>query len=270
MNPGAGALEFGLVGQRTVVTRAYARSPLRLLNPRNHGPSAWVYTSTYGGGLVGGDTIDLRVSVGAGATALLATQASTKVYRSPPRRPCHQRLAAQVDGDGLLVLAPDPVVCFAGSRFAQQQTIHLSATASLWLIDWLSAGRLASGERWDFDSYSSRIEIWQDGQQLVHEAVRLSSEPGSLTERLGRMNALAVVVVVGHKLRSAAARLLAALKPTTAERQPQLLIVGSPLGSGGALLRLGGASLEQVGGALREFCQFLLPLLQDDPWSRRW
>ena len=54
---GTGILEFGRAGMtdspgsgRTVVTQAYAQSPLRLLNPRNHGTSSWVYTSTYGGG----------------------------------------------------------------------------------------------------------------------------------------------------------------------------------------------------------------------------
>ena len=48
----------------------------------NAGASAWAYAATYGGGLVGGDSVSMRVEVGAGASALVATQASTKVYRS--------------------------------------------------------------------------------------------------------------------------------------------------------------------------------------------
>lgn len=272
---GSGALEFGLAGGRTVVTRAYSQSPLRLLNPRNHGPSSWVYTSTYGGGLLQGDTIDLRVRVGEGATALLATQASTKVYRvgdDGDSRVSAQLLTAQVEADSLLAIVPDPVVCFAGSRFAQQQDIHLQAGASLLLIDWLSAGRHASGERWAFDSYLSRIAVWQDGRKIVHEALRLggAADLGPLPERMGRFNTLAVMLLVGKKTQEAGRGLLAALEGARLERTPELLIVGSQLGDCGVLLRFGGVWGEQVAAALRARCRFLIPLLGDDPWSRKW
>ena len=64
--PGRGRVEIVRRGERSVVTRAVATSPLRLLTPRNHGRGAWVYTATYGGGLVDGDAIQLDISVGAG------------------------------------------------------------------------------------------------------------------------------------------------------------------------------------------------------------
>ena len=60
-SPGTGLLDVVRVDRRSVVRRAYATSPLRLLTPKNHGSAAWVYASSYGGGLVGGD--DLRLTV---------------------------------------------------------------------------------------------------------------------------------------------------------------------------------------------------------------
>src|SRR5690349_4466504 len=112
--PGEAILEVARGEARSVVLRAAARSPLRLLLPRNHGDAIWAYQSSLGGGLVDGDDVTLRVRVGAGAAALVATQASTKVYRSP--RGCRQRVDAEVGDGGLLVLLPDPVVCYAGAR----------------------------------------------------------------------------------------------------------------------------------------------------------
>src|SRR5262245_41650827 len=97
-------------GSRSLVTRAFAASPLRLLMPRNHGHAAWVYTSTYGGGLVDRDALHLDLDVGPHAAALLATQAATKVYRSP--HGTSMTMTARVADHGLLVVAPDPVVCF--------------------------------------------------------------------------------------------------------------------------------------------------------------
>src|SRR4029453_17248052 len=67
LRAGEGALAVAHSGVRSVVTRARAASPLRLLMPKNDGTAAWVYTSTFGGGLVGGDCIDLDVDIGAGA-----------------------------------------------------------------------------------------------------------------------------------------------------------------------------------------------------------
>ena len=51
---GSGSVRISRAGARSLVTRARAVSPLRLLMPRNHGCGAWLYTSTYGGGLVDG------------------------------------------------------------------------------------------------------------------------------------------------------------------------------------------------------------------------
>jgi urease accessory protein len=147
-----------------------------VLNPGHAGESAWVYLSTYGGGLLGGDALSIGITVDPGAHALVATQASTKVYRSD--RGASQRLRARVDDDSLLVLLPDPVVCFAGSRYTQDQHVHLADGASLVLVDWLTAGRIGSGERWQFDEYRSHTRIWRGERLVLHEGLVLSPEHG--------------------------------------------------------------------------------------------
>ncbi|MDB4932747.1 MAG: urease accessory protein UreD, partial [Myxococcaceae bacterium] len=65
---------------RSDVHRARSAGPLRLLFPRAAGRAAWIVTSSLGGGLVHGDDVSLAVTVDPGATALLTTQSSTKVY----------------------------------------------------------------------------------------------------------------------------------------------------------------------------------------------
>ncbi len=130
---------------RSVATEAFATSPLRLLLPANHGRAAWVYTSSFGGGLVDGDAIAIDLDVEGRAAAFLSTQASTKVYRST--RGTSAGLRARVGEEALLVVAPDPVVCFAASRYRQRQEFELAGNATLVAIDWMSAGRWAAEER---------------------------------------------------------------------------------------------------------------------------
>ena len=79
---GSGRLHFEQVSGKTAIVESFAASPLKFVNPSNHGTASWVVCSTYGGGLLGGDSIDLEIDVGKNTQAVLMTQASTKVYRS--------------------------------------------------------------------------------------------------------------------------------------------------------------------------------------------
>src|SRR5262249_29523131 len=133
-------------GERSVVRAAFARSPLRLLTPGNHGRAAWVYASTLGGGLVDGDQIRLDVEVSSGAACVLSSQGESRIYPSP--RGCSHELRAEVEERGLLVVIPDPTVCFASARYRQRTEISLAPTAAVALSDVLLAGRSAYGERW--------------------------------------------------------------------------------------------------------------------------
>jgi urease accessory protein len=253
---------------QSVVTRAFATSPLRLLTPANHGHAAWVYTSNYGGGLVDGDRVVIDVEVESGAAAFVSTQASTKVYRSP--RGTSAELRGRVGPDGLLIVAPDPVVCFAGARYRQVQRFQVADSAALVVIDCVLSGRCAAGERWAFSEYRSLIEISMGDRLLVHDALALRASDGDLARRLGRFDVLAVAVVAGRALHGEVESLLAAASRYPVARRADQLIMASSVGEDGCILRVAGTSGEQVGRTLRELLRFIPARLGDDPWRRKW
>jgi urease accessory protein len=272
---GTGVLEVVRCGDRSRVTRAMAASPLRLLTPRNHGPSAWIYSATYGGGLVDGDHVRLDLTVGPDAMAMLSTQASTKVYRarphagSPPASTgSSHELDASVFSGGLLILLPDPVVCFADSTYRQQQRIRLDAGASLVLVDWVSAGRHAAGERWQCRGYSSRLEVHREDRLMMLDSVALESS--DLPSRMGRFNILCLMVIVGPHVARHAADALALVSSLPIEHRARVLAGASRLGEEGCIIRLAGMSFEEVAAAVRSYLHFLPALLGDDPWARKW
>jgi urease accessory protein len=265
---GAAHLRFARCGTQTVAERVFARSPVKLFATRAIGGACWVYSATLGGGLVGGDEIRLTVDVEAGARALVATQASTKVYRS--LRPASQHILASLDDDAMLAVIPDPIVCFAGADFSQEQRYDLGARANLVLVDWMTSGRHAIGERWAFCHYSSRIDVRRAGQRLLYDHVILRAADGSIAERLGAFDVCLMALVTGPQISAAAAAIVhaAALQPI--EKRSSLVVSACRLGDGGALLRIAGTGVEQVGMALRERLRFLLDWLGDDPWTRKW
>jgi urease accessory protein len=265
---GTAHLAFSRTGERTVLTRAFARSPVKLIATNVRGAACWVYTATLGGGLVGGDEIALVAEVAEGGRALLTTQASTKVYRSERRSA--QSVTATVAAGGLLAVVPDPIVCFAGARFTQTQRYDLHADATLAVVDWMTSGRHATGERWAFSRYESRLAIVRNGQPVLVDAVVLEDDLDSVAARMGRFDILLTAVVTGPLAAPAIGRMLDAAAAAPVLPGGDLIVSAATLRDGGVLLRMAGTGVEQLGGALRDHLSFLPPLLGDDLWSRKW
>jgi urease accessory protein len=285
--PGRGSIAFFRCATRTVVGRALAASPLRILTPRNHGDGAWVFLSSFGGGLVDGDGLDVDIDAAAETLAFVGTQASTKVYRSA--RGTRQKLAIRAADGAAVALVPDPVVAFAGARYAQQIDVVMARDASLALFDAYTCGRAARGERWAFARFESRTKIVRDGRLLFVDSTRLDPAHGSIAERMGGFDVVACVVAIGPRFASmrdtlrAAAPSEATFSDETSAPPPRSPAIGSspgaratavcstsPLGSDGIVLRIAADHFENASRVLRASFGALAGALGDDPFSRKW
>ena len=273
-NAGTAHMRFARDGERTVLTRAFSTAPAKLIATNPGRAACWVYAATLGGGFVGGDEIALSADVTSGARALLTTQSSTKVYRSLRRS--RQSVDATVCDGGLLAVVPDPVVCFAHADFVQTQRYDLDAGAALVVVDWITSGRHQCGEQWAFSRYESRITIAREGRPIFMDAIVLQPGLDSIARRMSRCNVLLTLVITGEMVAEYADAILRRIseqpispeQPEHPRRGP--LLSASPLRHGGIVVRMAGASVEQVGRTLREQLTFLFPLIGDDPWSRKW
>ncbi|KAG0649020.1 putative urease accessory ureD [Hyphodiscus hymeniophilus] len=162
--PGEGRLIVRLlphsVSALSTITFQY---PLKLISPSPsaHQKSVLVFLLTYGGGLVGGDRVHLTIDVRPNAKLSIVTQGHTKIFKSPSRDVVtRQQLRVNVEAGAGVCLLPDPVQPFGGSVYEQSQIFTLQDGASLCLLDWVSAGRTARGENWDFRAWSGRNEVW--------------------------------------------------------------------------------------------------------------
>ena len=264
---GHASITFRRAGARTVVAEALAASPLRLLTPRNHGVGAWAYFATLGGGMVDGDHVDVRIVAAEGTTALVGTQASTKVYRSP--RGCSQTFAVHVAREAAVALVPDPVVCFAGAQYCQQTAVSVAPGGSLLLLDGYTCGRSARGERWDFASFSSRTTVTRDGVRAFVDAIRLDAVHGRISERMGRFDVVLSLVALGPRFAGVRAAMLRAPAPVPFSGAAATT-AASPLGADGALVRVAAECFESASRSLHASFTELAALLGDDPFARKW
>ncbi len=237
-----------------------------MLNPRNHGDGAWIYLAGLGGGLVSGDRYAVDVDAGRGVTALISTQASTKVYRSSEG--CSQTLRCSVADEGCLAVLPDPVVCFEGARYTQRIEIDLAPDASAILLDGFTCGRSARGERWKFDRYESRSTLTRGGRVLFADAVRLDPAHGSLAARMGRFEVFLSLLAIGPRVAAVRDSILRDTPSPGAD--DAAIAAASPIGADGAFLRVAGVSFEQASRLFRPSFAAMTELLGDDPFARKW
>src|SRR5207248_1965203 len=122
--------------------------------------------------------------------------------------------------------------------------------------DTLTSGRPAHGERWSFGRFANVLEVVSAERTLVRDALLLDPAHGALAARMGRMEAVATVLLLGPQVAQAAAALVAALAAEPLPRRAALLESASPV-AGGALLRLAGESVQAVAQRVRERLAFL-------------
>ncbi len=269
--PGSAHLEVQLVFGESTAISIGATSPLKLLTPCARGKSVWAYASNFGGGLVAGDETRLDLRMGAGTRCFVGTQASTKIYRNPAQLPCSHTTHAALEANSLLLFAPDAVQAFAGSHYRQRQEFHLDEGAALVLVDWFTSGRAARGERWAFNRFQSRNDVFINDQRVFVDSILLDPEDGGFesSHRAGRFNCFAMVLLIGECLREAAGNLVKEVSARPVERNSPLVCSASA-DREGAVLRLAGEDVECVNREIKQCLGFLEEFLGDDPWTRKW
>ncbi|WP_406855951.1 urease accessory protein UreD [Alsobacter sp. KACC 23698] len=135
-----------------------------------------------GGGMTGGDRLDVSLTLDARGEAVLTTQSAEKIYRSDGAA---AEIAVAIDiADGArLSWLPQESILFSGSRLRRRLKVDMAETASLTLAETVVFGRVASGETLGEGLFEDRWEVRRGGRLVFADAVRLD---GSLADTLGR------------------------------------------------------------------------------------
>ncbi len=183
--PAWSTLEAARVRGKTRLIACTSIQPLKVFNPGSPTGACHVVLSSYGGGLVAGDAIRLRVAGQAGTRLVISTQASTRVFRSIDGAVAEQHTVGELADNALAVVFPDPVVPQAESRYRQTQQWHLQPSSLLVLVDWFHSGRMDQGERFAFTSLHSELRVRVAGRLVVldrfafHPSENIATSPAN-------------------------------------------------------------------------------------------
>ncbi|XP_019101313.1 PREDICTED: urease accessory protein D-like isoform X2 [Camelina sativa] len=271
------------VGGRSTATSCFSKYPLKFLLPTKAAPAGtdvvWIYSITYGGGIVSGDSISCEFTIGDGCTAVITTQSSTK---------------ARIGSESLLVVIPDPVTCFSTARYYQKQIFRLVSDSNLVLVDWITSGRHANGEKWDFEFYKSINNVYlEDDYPLFLDTVLLEKRSiQSIAERMQDYHTIAMVILFGSKLKEIQKQVQENVKKMMSEQlqisyggrsrrqnsvssspnrfmKPEFIASCSTFGheGKGVVIRIASDSTESVYNFLRQQLAVLQPLLGQAPYA---
>ncbi|KAJ0160810.1 putative urease accessory protein ureD-like [Colletotrichum tanaceti] len=167
--------------------------PLKLISPTPAADqkSVLVFLLSYGGGLVGGDSVNLSIRALSGSKLSVVTQGHTKIFKSAsPDIVTRQTLEVHIEDNAGICLLPDPVQPFDGSVYEQTQIFTAAPNASLCLLDWVTQGRTARGEDWSFIKWTGRNEVWSSRERpqgksrlIVRDTVTLDRNSQGLVGR---------------------------------------------------------------------------------------
>jgi urease accessory protein len=169
-------LDYIRQNSKTILTHSTSRSPWHFFPPMALDETGAAYTLLVNpsGGLVAGDHLSLRASLGPRSHVIFSTPSANRVYRSLAE-PSRQEIQLTVGAGAILEWVPELTIPFLGSRFSQ--TVHVALESGGTLIFWdaLAAGRIASGERWKFTSFDNEIRVKTSSGASVLERYRLIS-----------------------------------------------------------------------------------------------
>ncbi|KAI0936630.1 hypothetical protein AcV5_004720 [Taiwanofungus camphoratus] len=224
MNAGIGRIVVCTHGPESIFSELASTYPLKLLSPRIAQDNvSVVYILTYGGGLVGGDRIELSVEIQEGTALVMLSQGSTKIFKTRPgkRRSARSQLTSSdaittqkmdvvVDYRSILFLLPDPVTCFRSAKYNQLQTFRLKGAASAVILDWITSGRKSLGEEWVFSRYYSMNEVWVHDERIAKDVMLLEGEEANighlptrtLADTLAPYSCYATVIMYGPLVQS--------------------------------------------------------------------
>ena len=154
-----------------------------------------------GGGVAGGDRLDVAIKVGTGGQATVSAQAAERFYRAlaadAPSRVCTQLIAAS---GASLEWLPQETILFDRSAMDRRLEVDLADDARFLGVETLVFGRAAMGERVRQGRVRDLIRLRRGSELLLHDAVRIEGSVDDLLRRgtvAAGAGAMATLVYVG-------------------------------------------------------------------------
>ena len=161
---------------------------------------AHIYMMSSSGGILQGDEQKIDVAMGRNSAARITTQSATKIYKMEGGY-ASQYINIHSQEGSYLEFVPHQIIPFKSSRFYQEVNLEVEENAVLIYSEIISAGRIASGEKFDFDLCFLRTSAHRNGLILFTDVMSLShKDKTNLESVFGRKDVFSTVYIIGSSI----------------------------------------------------------------------
>jgi urease accessory protein len=226
------ALHYRCDGERTTALDRH-HGPLRVLQRLYpEGPGICHHVLVHPpGGMVGGDRLEIDVTLEAGTHALVTTPSATRYYRSTGAL-ASQQAVLRVAGGARLEWLPLETLAYRGCQALNSVQLQLTPGAEVMGWDVLALGLPTAGEPYDRGCFTQHLEmpgVWLERARIAADDRRLLDSPLGLA---------------GHRV--LATLWWAAGQPLAPARRQALLDSAREVLAAGPLRRTAGATSPQL------------------------
>ena len=128
-----------------------------------------------GGGIAGGDRLELAVTVLPDASITVTSQAAERVYRAL-NEPALVETRLKICRAAKLAWLPQETIVFNGGRMRRNTEIEISAGAEMLALEWLVLGRSAHGEEIVGGEITDGWQVRLDGRLIWADRFRATDD----------------------------------------------------------------------------------------------
>jgi urease accessory protein len=185
---------FARVGARTEPERLFETGGLRWRFPRSSNPCEAAIVNT-GGGVAGGDSYSVSLTLGEGAEVEATTPSAERIYRSDgPAASIATRLTLKPRAR--LFWLPQETLMFDGARLERQLEVETASEAAFIVAETLVFGRLAMGESRIDATLRDSWRVRRDGRLVFADETRLDHAGATLERKAVGAGARALSTIV--------------------------------------------------------------------------
>lgn len=161
---------------------------------------AHIYMMSSSGGILQGDEQKINVMMGKNSTARITTQSATKIYKMEDGY-ASQYIDIHSQEGSYLEFVPHQIIPFKSSRFYQEVNLEVENNAVLIYSEIISSGRIASGEKFDFDLCFLRTSAHRNGRMLFTDVMNLSHKDKVHFESIfGGKDVFSTIYIIGDSI----------------------------------------------------------------------
>ena len=171
-----GTIEINLQndGSKTYIKSLLSKAPFliqKAMYPETDYPDfAHVYIMSSSGGILQGDEQKINIIMEKNSMARVTTQSATKIYKMEEGY-ASQYINIHSKNESYLEFVPHQIIPFKSSRFYQQVDLEVDDNSVLVYSEIISAGRIASGEKFDCDLCFLRTTAHRNGQIIFTDVM---------------------------------------------------------------------------------------------------